>query len=69
MLLSCAEQMSVVPIFGAAQLRSIDFGPVLAALRRRDYRGWLGYECRPATDVEALACSVWQLRALWDRAA
>ncbi len=33
MLLSCAEQMIVVPIFGVAQLRSVAFGPVLAALR------------------------------------
>ena len=48
---------------------AIDFGPVLAALRRRGYRGWLGFECRPATDAEALGRSVRHLRALWDRAA
>ena len=45
---------------------AIDFGPVLAALRRRGYRGWLGFECRPVSDVEALGRSVRQLRALWD---
>jgi sugar phosphate isomerase/epimerase len=48
---------------------SIIFGPLLATLRRRDYGGWLGYECRPVADQTALARSVRRMRALWDNAA
>jgi D-psicose/D-tagatose/L-ribulose 3-epimerase len=48
---------------------SIAFAPILTALRRRDYAGWLGYECRPVTDQAALARSVRRMRTLWDNAA
>ena len=43
----------------------IDFGPVLAALRRRGYGGWMGLECRPVEEVAALGRSVGYLRGLW----
>lgn len=48
---------------------SIDFAPLLAALRRRGYTGWLGFECRPDTvSAEGLRRSVRHLRALWEQA-
>ena len=42
----------------------VDFGSVLAALRRRDYGGWLGLECRPVESIAALHRSVLHLRGL-----
>jgi sugar phosphate isomerase/epimerase len=45
----------------------VNFGAVLAALARRRYDGWLGWECRKIeteADVEALARSVSHVRAL-----
>lgn len=44
---------------------TIDFGAVLAALRRHGYAGWLGFECRPVEEVAALGRSVRFLRGLW----
>ena len=43
---------------------TIDFGPVLAALRARDYEGWMGYECRAVDDPADLARSVEYVRGL-----
>lgn len=46
---------------------TIDFAPVLAALKARGYDGWMGFECRPNTvTVEGLHRSVRYLRGLWD---
>jgi len=44
----------------------IDFGPILATLKARDYDGWMGFECRPTTVTpEGLGRSVQYLRGLW----
>lgn len=46
----------------------IDFSAALAALRGRDYTGWMGFECRPVDDQDRLRRSVDLMRQLWDRA-
>ena len=44
---------------------SIDFGPLLAALLRQSYSGWLGFETRPVQDLDSLSRSVQHVRSLW----
>ena len=46
---------------------SIDFGPLLAALLRQSYAGWLGFETRPVQDLESLTRSVQHVRRVWAR--
>jgi len=46
---------------------SIDFGPLLAALLRQSYSGWLGFETRPVQDLETLRRSVQHVRSEWTR--
>ncbi|MBA2277316.1 MAG: sugar phosphate isomerase/epimerase [Chloroflexia bacterium] len=43
---------------------TIDFGPVLAALRARNYDGWMGFEGRVVDDPADLARSVAYIRGL-----
>lgn len=43
----------------------IDFAPILAALRGRDYAGWCGFECKPGDDQPSLTSAVARMRELW----
>ena len=43
----------------------IDFAPILAALRGRDYAGWCGFECKPGDDESALASAIARMREIW----
>lgn len=47
----------------------IEFGPVLDALRARDYQGWMGYECRKVDEIAPLRRSVEVVRDLWTQGA